>query len=573
MCGIAGVVINGDNVGIGSFLKKMLQTIQHRGPDGTGCVIDGVLERKMRLQDLNLEKINGQIALGQVGLAINEEITSLQPFQSDSGHLSLLHNGEIYNHRDLRLELGETHSFTKNKNSEVILKLIEKEYDGDLLSAAQKIIPKIDGVYALVITDDKEVVIARDKIGLRQLYYCTNGDYTAFATEKKPLMAISHQTVEYHRLLPGHMAVVNGKDIKVSPFWNPQSLKSPSQISDREEALKAYGGALTSSILKRTFGKKRVGIVFSGGIDSFLLAYMIQKLGIPFTCYTAGRKGSSDIEWASTVANQYKFPLKVKTFTLKDIENVIPEIITTIEDHSLNQVEAATAMYIANRTAQEHGEQMVMTGQGADEIFGGYPWYPKIVDQEGYDSFEKYSWEDTLLGYKETFERENKIAMAHGLEMSVPYTDPEVIRVAFSISPELKIKRGNDRIQKRLHREYGVSIGISKEIAFREKEAAQHGANVHGAFEELANMTGVTEAMLEDAGYDPNVSVTEKLGSSSRYGFRYGDHHLWRPLSHVQYYLDSIAADLNLLPAEVRYHWEKITGYLQSKGLIRRNEL
>ena len=230
-------------------------------------------------------------------------------------------------------------------------------------------------------------------------------------------------------------------------------------------------------------------------------------------------------------------------------------------------------MYIANRTAQEHGEQVVMTGQGPDEIFGGYPWYPKIVDQEGYDSFEKYSWEDTLLGYKETFERENKIATAHGLEMSVPYVDPEVIKVAFSISPELKIKRGNDRIQKRLHREYGVSIGIPQEIAFREKEAAQHGANVHGAFEELANMTGVTEAMLEDAGYNPSVSVSEKLGSSSRYGFRYGDHHLWKPLSHVQYYLDSIAADLNLLPAEARYQWEKVTGRLQSEGRIGRDEL
>jgi len=199
---------------------------------------------------------------------------------------------------------------------------------------------------------------------------------------------------------------------------------------------------------------------------------------------------------------------------------------------------------------------------------GGYPWYPKIVDQEGYQNFEKYSWEDTFLLYKECLEREDKIAMAHSLKLRVPYLDPEVIMAAFRISPHLKVKRNHDPLLKWIHHQYCLSIGIPEEIAVRKKEAAQRGADVHNVFEKLANKAGITETMLREAGYDLNKSVIEKLGSSSRYGFRYGDHDLWKPLLSVQYYLDTHAAKLNLLPPKSKQHWEEVTHELQAVGVL-----
>ena len=431
--------------------------------------------------------------------------------------------------------------------------------------AIKEVLPNLDGIYALALTDNKTTVIARDKVGLRQLYYCTNNNHIAFASEKKPLMEISDNGQEIYRLLPGNIAILDGKKVSNFCFWSADSIKTKDRIIDKKEALEVYGKAISEVIQKSVAAKKRVGIIFSGGIDSLLLAYQVQKLGIPFSCYTVGREGAADIEVACDIARRLNFPLKTHTITLEEIEKNIPQIITTIEDHSLNQVEAAIALCFATQLAQEAGEQVILTGQGPDEICGGYAQYPKIVDQEGYESFEKYSWEDTLLSYKETFERENKIATAHGLEMIVPYVDPAMIEFAFQLSPELKIFRGNDQMGKRIHREFAVSIGIPEEIAFRKKEAAQHGANVHTALEELADSTGVTELMLDLVGYDPNQSVVEKLGSSSRYGFRYGEHHLWKPLPHVQYYLDSQAADVNLLPTEPKKHWEEITTRLKEK--------
>ena len=130
MCGIAGIVSVDASDEVGFVLKQMLQTMQHRGPDGAGFVIDRYLERKMKLEDLSLNGRKGHTALGHVRLAITGERTGLQPFQSDNGKLSMLHNGEIYNYQELRLSLGVDKKVSTNTDSEVILQLIEKECGG-----------------------------------------------------------------------------------------------------------------------------------------------------------------------------------------------------------------------------------------------------------------------------------------------------------------------------------------------------------------------------------------------------------------------------------------------------------
>jgi len=573
MCGIAGIVIRSAEKKGGILLKQMLQAMEHRGPDGAGFVIGGALERSYSLNDLDFDKNQGNIALGHVRLAITGGLDGVQPFQSKNGILSLLHNGEIYNYRELRSELTGDYNCETDTDSEVILKLLEKYYTGDLTAAVKQILPKLDGVYALAVTDNKRMVIARDKIGVRQFYFCTNKDYFAFASEKKPLNLISGGTGEIHRLLPGHMMTVDEHDVNEIVFWTPESIRSAQHITMKEEAFGVYYQALVNSIIKRTAGQERVGVIFSGGIDSFLIAYLLKKLDIPFTCYTAGRSGASDIEWAGNLASMYDFPLKVKYLNVNEIEYLVPQVIKDIEDHSLNQVEVAIPIYFSVRMAQENGERVILSGQGADELFGGYPWYAKIVDQKGYETFVEHSWDDTFLLYKECLEREDKIAMAHSLELRVPYLDPVVIKAAFQMSPTLKIAKGNDQLGKRVHREFCISIGIPVSVAFREKEAAQHGANIHEVFEALANRIGVNSLFLKEVGYDPNKSVIEKLGSSSRYGFRYGDHHLWKPLNHVQYYLDSQAAKVNLLPPEPKKYWEEITAKLKNKELAERDLL
>jgi asparagine synthase (glutamine-hydrolysing) len=567
MCGIAGIVSEKHRE-LGPLLEQMLLTLQHRGPDGAGCVIGGESQREQDLEGLRFEGKKGHTALGHVRLAITGETSGLQPFQSDDGRISLLHNGELYNFRELTKDLDSPDVLSTGSDSEVLLRLIEQEYQGDLEAAMDRVLPKLDGVYALAVTDQKQTIIVRDKIGVRQLYYCTGSDWIAFASEKKPLLALGGIGIEIHRVLPGQVIAMQPGSYKIRSFWTPDELKPRKRTRKQETALLAYDQVIREAVRKRVHDRDRVGVIFSGGVDSVLIAHLVMELGIPFTCYTAGCEGgSTDVEWARHTAEAYGFPLHVTRLSAADIDRSIPDLIRTIEYHSLNQVEVAVPIYASVRAAQDAGERVILTGQGADELFGGYPWYASIVDQEGYDHFVSRSWEDTFLLYKECLEREDKIAMAHGIELRVPFLDPDVIRVAFSIAPELKIQPGGDTLGKRIHRKYSQSVGVPRPIALRGKEAAQHGANIHSLFDEIARHHGLSASLMNEVGYDPDQTVREKLGSSSRYGYRYGQKALWDTPPHVQYYLDSRAAGVNLLAGPERYHWDLVRGRLDDRGI------
>jgi asparagine synthase (glutamine-hydrolysing) len=503
------------------------------------------------------------MALGHVRLAITGDSTGLQPFQNDDQSISLLHNGEIYNYKTLAGKLDDDASLTTGSDSEVLLHMIDREYNGDLRSTMERILPQLDGVYAIAVSDSRQTIIARDKIGVRQLYYHTARGTVAFASEKKPLLALGGRNKDIKRLEPGHMMILGEDSGDPAAFWTPEAIRRTGTIEQIDEAMDAYDKAIRSSMRKRIQGRSRVGIIFSGGIDSFLIAHLARQMGIPFTCYAAGRdQGAPDLEWARRTAEEFGFPIKTMPLSIEDIERLIPEVIHDIEDQSLNQVEVAIPIYASVRMAQEAGERVILTGQGADELFGGYPWYATIVDREGYTEFVDRSWEDACLLYKECLEREDKIAMAHSMELRVPYLDPEVFETAFAIAPFLKIHPGGDKTQKWIHRLYCLSQGVPETIAMRGKEAAQHGANVHDAFEELAEKSGLTEKSMRAAGYDENKTVNEKLGSSSRYGFRYGMPELWKPLPHVQYYLDNRAEKLGLLSQEAKVHLAKVRNRL-----------
>lgn len=263
MCGIAGMV-SSTSQELGPLLKEMLHTLHHRGPDGAGYVMGSVCERKPELEALSFEGQKDTMALGHVRLAITGGRAGIQPFQSEEGKLSLLHNGEIYNFRELSRELNGEYSVDTGSDSEVLLRLIEKEYRGDLGEALEKVLPRLDGVYAIAVTDRKQTVIARDKIGVRQLYTHSGNGLATFASEKKPLLALGGRDAEVRRLPPGHMMILTPDDIRLRPFWSPDDIGNDGHIGDREQAKEMYGQAITEAVRKRVHDRERVGIIFSG---------------------------------------------------------------------------------------------------------------------------------------------------------------------------------------------------------------------------------------------------------------------------------------------------------------------
>ena len=165
MCGIAGVACNTERE-LGPLLKEMLSVQQHRGPDGAGLVVGKRCQREMSLDDIDFKDQWGSVGMGHVRLAITGDAEGVQPFQSADGRLSLLHNGEIYNFRELWASVMGRERLETGSDSEALCRLLEKEYRGDLEGAVQRLLPHLDGVYALAVTDGKATVIARDRIGV-----------------------------------------------------------------------------------------------------------------------------------------------------------------------------------------------------------------------------------------------------------------------------------------------------------------------------------------------------------------------------------------------------------------------
>jgi asparagine synthase (glutamine-hydrolysing) len=563
MCGIAGILSKEDE-NVVPLLRDMLESIEHRGPDGAGITTSGKVCYANTIAELDWDSLQGNSAMGHTRLAVVGGQQGQQPFISNDGQIILLHNGEIYNYKALRTTLEKRYHFATQTDSEVLAHLLSKHYNSDLFGAFNSIIPQLDGVYAIAASDGKDIVIARDLIGVKQLYWGESEKLIAFASEKKALWSLGMRR-GIHRLLPGEVMRLSSSGLQRTR-QTPDSLRAEKPpIHEFAEALETYEAALQKAVQKRIPNLEQVGLVFSGGVDSVLITTIAQNLGANMTCYTAGMRNANDIDFAKQAAAQIGIPIEINELDDQTLLDFIVKAIASTEDRSLGQVEVAIPIMASVELAHQDNQIVLLTGQGADELFGGYSWYHRIVEVDGYDEFEFRMWDDLKQLYKETLEREDKITMAYGIELRVPYLDPQVIKVAFDICPHLKLRSAKDTTGKYVHRALASAIGIPEEIAWRPKEAAQHGAGIHDRLITLAEEQGFNESVAQQVGYHIDEDLEENLGSSQRYGFKYDNPGHWATQDHVQLWLDNLAYEHGLVsPAEQ----EQLEPYLAAAAKI-----
>ena len=553
MCGIVGILSKtGENVV--PLAESMLSCIACRGPDGAAITSGEQTVQTDSVSDLRKHPMSdSSTALGHVRLAIVGGTCGQQPFRSCDGRFIVEHNGEIYNYKKLRNRLESSHRLVSQTDSEVIAHIFEDNYakTRDLKDAIKKTVSELDGVYAIVIRDEEtgEIALVRDVMGVRQWYYGQNSQLVAFASERKALWKIGLKEPT-RRLHPGSVLIIMpdgsfGEQQKV--IKNPVS-NQKIRYKTLSSAVEAYKRALVSSMRKRTQDFDRIGIIFSGGIDSVIIAWLAKKMVREVICYTGGVEGSSDIAFARKIAKRLNLKLRVNELTHNEVEEMIPEVINTIEHTNAGQVEVAIPVYAAVKLAHEDGIKVMFSGQAADELFGGYSWYSTIVrDGGGYAGLRHYMNEDIQLLYKETLEREDKITMAHSIEMREPFLDLRLIRLSMKIDLRLNVKGVSDAFGKHVHRKLAQELGIPRDIAYRSKEAAQHGSGIHQVIDLIARKHGFDESTIS-AKYLDLLESRERVGSSQRYGYLFENEKkkMWIAEPHVQMYLDSLS---KLLPA------------------------
>lgn len=473
MCAIAGII--GEN--ISRDLKKMLITLKHRGPDGSGFYVDG----SMYHGEIN------QIALpeGSVGLGHNllsiVGCESSQPIKDNNQ--VLVCNGEIYNFREIKQNLND--KFSTDSDCEVILKLINSFNDDNLVSSVTKTMRKLDGDYAFALWDGKNLVLGRDPVGVKPLYYGEIKDkIMAFASERKALWNIGIK--EVHTLPPGHIKLndqissvdelsFNRQD---SLSREPDSAKSDEKLVDDVELLKKdLENALVKSVEKRVKGLNKVGLIFSGGVDSTILAYILKQLPVKTTLYTVGTENSQDLEYALKAAEALNFKIRTLKVTEELVKNSLKPVIDAIEEFNIMKIGVGMPTYLAAKMAKEDEQKVVFTGQGADELFGGYNRY--LGDFSKGEDVQDVLKEDITNIYHVNLQRDDAVTMAHGVELRVPFLDREVIKAAFNIPIKYKIQNENDKIRKHILRQVASDLGVPDFIAQRPKKAAQYGSGIH----------------------------------------------------------------------------------------------
>ena len=489
------------------IVTDMLQKTEHRGPDAHGLYMDGEIQGSSEISDLESSE-KARVCLGHSELSVvGGGDDAIQPFRSCNGSLSLVHNGEIYNSQELRGLLSKEHTIEdKDNSSEVLLHLIEEIYDGNLLRTVQSVVKMLNGMYAFAVTDGDEVVVARDPVGIKPIYYVEEDGSVYFCSEKKGLYDIEGAI---KRIPPGKILRANKDGIFM--YQGVRIERPQIDIMDFDEAVTLYKSVLTDTVesMLRGLSVDKVGMIFSGGVDSVLIAKLILDFGWDLRCYCVGKKDSEDVKNAEKVANDLGLNLSAIHIDEQKVETILPEIIESIEMGGLLQVEVAVPMYLAAKAASEDGIKVMFTGQGADELFAGYWWYKDVVNEDGFLKLHNKLWEDIDLAYDDTLEREDKVTMANSVELRVPYMDRNVVQCAMRIYPRLKIRNSKDSTRKWVHRNVAARVGVPEYTAYREKDMAQSGSGVHELVKKVA------EEYFEGKKVD-EVDIADK-GSNYRY--------------------------------------------------------
>lgn len=452
MCGIAGVWGQADEMTV----RAMMNLLRHRGPDAEGLFA--------------ARETSG--TLGHRRLSIMDPEGGNQPIYSEDRKKVIIANGEIYNFPRLQKELAGRHRFHTQSDTESALHLYE-DFGSDVAS-------HLDGMFAIAIADGENIFLARDKIGIKPLYYGKRNGALAFSSELKALAGFAEDVKEFP---PGtwYHSKLGFRPYFTVPNNQPQEMPL-------EQRLKLVRETLERAVVKRLMSDVPVGAFLSGGLDSSLIAAIARHRLDELHTFSVGIDGSRDLEAARVVAKHLDTIHHEYVFTVDEVLEKLPEIIYYLESFDEDLVRSGIPCFFTSRLAAEY-VKVILTGEGADELFAGYTYYKEIDDPNVLHDELRRSVRSL---HNVNLQRVDRLTMAHSIEGRVPFLDVEMIAMAQTIPPKLKLYPDDNggRIEKWILRKACEDL-LPREIVWREKEQFDEGsgtADVMGAaLEHLMN--------------------------------------------------------------------------------------
>src|SRR5210317_146606 len=456
MCGIlCAFDLKQNTDSIRPQILEMSKKLRHRGPDWSG-IYDAP-----------------NAVMSHERLAIVDPTSGKQPLVSPSKKLILAANGEIYNHRALRSTCDSEYQFQTESDCEIILALYEKE--------GKEFVHKLNGIFAFAIYDQEQdsYFIARDHMGIIPLYMGWDGNGTFYvASELKALEGVCSKIELFP---PGHY--LQSSDAKPVKWYNPDWTEFDT-VKDNPTSIEDLHDAVADAVHRQLMSDVPYGVLLSGGLDTSITSALAKKFAAhrieaddqqaawwpQLHSFSVGLEGSPDLAAAQEVAKHIGTVHHEIKFTIQEGLDAIREVIYHLETYDITTIRASTPMYLMARAIKALGIKMVLSGEGADELFGGYLYFHKAPNEREFHE-ETVRKLDKLHQYDCL--RANKSLAAWGIEGRVPFLDKEFIDVAMNINPEDKMIK-NGRIEKWVLRE-AFKDYLPESVLWRQKEQFSDG--------------------------------------------------------------------------------------------------
>lgn len=444
MCGILAIIGKGKDE---QLVKQLSKRMSHRGPDES---------------DIHVTE-NGHI-LSHERLSIIDLHSGKQPIQGSSSAW-MIHNGEIYNHQALREGVLKGHTFRTKSDSEVIVHLYEE--------FGNEFVDMLDGDFAFVVIDGDNYIAGRDPLGVKPLYYgMDERGRVYFASEMKP---IADQCKTFSTFPPGHYYTPETGFVK---YYKPEY--EDFTKATKELDLLEIREALTEATRKRLMSDVPIGVLLSGGLDSSLTssiaARLLKEKGKDLHSFSIGLDADApDAKAARKVAEFLGTKHHEVHFTIEQGIEILDKLIWHLETYDVTSVRASTPMYFLSKAITDMGIKVVLSGEGADEIFGGYLYFRNAPTTE---DFQKETIERVQKLFTADLLRADKSTMAHGLEARVPFLDKAFLDVAMTIKGEEKQPKTYDGKEKYILRKAFDTPDnpyLPDEVLWRQKEQFSDG--------------------------------------------------------------------------------------------------
>lgn len=436
-------------------LLEMSKKIRHRGPDWSGIYS------------------NDKAILAHERLAIVDPASGKQPLFSEDKKLILAANGEIYNHQELRKQFEGTYHFQTESDCEVILALYQKK--------GADFIDEMNGIFGFALYDaeNDEYFIARDHMGIIPLYIGWDANGTFYVASE--LKALEGVCTKIELFPPGHY--LSSKDGELTRWYNRDWTEFDA-VKENQTSIDELHDALEAAVHRQLMSDVPYGVLLSGGLDSSVTSALAKKYSEKriesgdtqeawwprLHSFSVGLEGSPDLAAAQKVADHIGTVHHEIKFTIQEGLDAIKDVIYNLETYDITTIRASTPMYLMARVIKSMGVKMVLSGEGADELFGGYLYFHKAPSAEEFHKetvrkLEKLHMYDCL--------RANKSLAAWGIEGRVPFLDKEFMDVAMRINPEDKMING-ERMEKWVVRK-AFEKYLPESVAWRQKEQFSDG--------------------------------------------------------------------------------------------------